>query len=801
MNRWTSALLTIIILLMFGVLHSSNAEAIDVRSGQSTIPLTPRTIVFDAAGRLSPSDAAKQLANPGAEVETGTYSHGYLSGALWARIVLDVSEDAAGRWYLSLELPNFDQLDVYRIPGSVAEITSPVRLFQLGDRVVAQTDIRMRFHLAPIDLSPGRTVLLVRGETASTMTLDLNLRRLDGALVTQEQAFFGLQMFYLGIGCVLFLGALALFAYTRQLIYAVYLVNLIAHTGIWLIVNGTGPGVLWPELARRFPFEVHALLGLSISGTMAFSAMFLATARVPRVVRISLWGMSIIGLLLCVACLVVPHSYAVWTNALVSQVALPVSAALVIPTAVALFYGEPAARPLLLTWIGLIAAIALGVLRNQGFVPSNTLTLTGPQLGSVFEMIVFAYMLVDRLGRLQRDKERLQSDALIAAREHETLLERRVAERTGELDAANSRLRTIINAAPFPLILVREADEHVLFVNRQATDLLGPTATLPNRPLDAGLFVDPSVRAGLLEALRRTGYVDGWEAELRAVDEHTFWTLVSLVRIQYDGEPVRVLAINDISPLKALEQDLRRTAEIEAAAARREREARRLQQQFVAMVSHEFRTPLSVIEWTAENAALQEPTIRPRADKIRASVKHLLRMIDSCLIDERVEGGRIHLQRQEIDLRDLVDDLAESLQSAARDHQLETVMPDGPLAASVDPRLIEIALSNLIENALKYAPAGTAVRIGGVEAEGFVRIWVDDAGPGLPQEERERVFERYYRVGNASGIGGSGLGLHVVREILKAHGGTAGCETSPMGGARFILQLPSAPHRSEGDSA
>jgi len=658
---WTVRAVGAVLLAAAAIMCASLAQAepvVPVTQGAESVPLVPRTVVVDPDGTLTPGVALERLTRPDAPVDTAVYSRGYIPDTLWSRIVLDVDPAAAGRWYLSLELPNFDRLDVFEVPAGGA----PEPFVMLGDRIPEPTTFRTRYHIAPIDLPAGRTVLLVKGRTGSTMTLDLKLRKLEPLLV-EDHAFFALQTFYFGVVAVLGLSAIGLFAYTRQLIHLLYILNLVAHSGIWLLLNGSGPGYLWPELAPMVPFDSHFMSAVSIFATFAFAAVFLSTHRVPRLIRAVLWFGAGFGLVLAAICLVVPEHLTYRSNALVSQLLLPMSALLVAPTGIALFYGEPSARPLMLTWFGFIVAIIVGTLRDQGVIPSNTLTLASPQLASVFEMIVFAYMLLERLGRVQREKEQLQQRALVAAREQEVVLERRVAERTAELD------RAVV----------------------------------------------------------------------------------------------------------------------------REREARRLQQQFVAMVSHEFRTPLAIVDATARNFATGDPEDHARLDKIQTAVRRLSRMIDTCLVDERVQGGRLQLHLENIELCEIVEDVVDMLQVASADRRFALDLPDGPVMANADLRLMVVVVSNVIENAVKYSPEGSTVGVAIDATPAATEIVVADEGPGVAEEDRERIFDRYVRAANAAHITGAGLGLYLVRSILEVHGGSVRCRAGPAGGSQFVISLPPCP--------
>ncbi|WP_420562285.1 ATP-binding protein [Thalassobaculum sp.] len=631
---------------------------VSVDGARTTVPLLPRAELVDPDGSLTPAEAAQRLRAPDAEIRTRNISRDFTKDVLWARVTLDVAPAAAGRWYFSLELPNFDRLQVFALPAGGGP---PVPLFDLGDMVPRVTEIRSRFHLAPLALPVGTTALLLRGETTSTMTLDVNLRKL-GPLQEEEKDFYALQLFYLGIATVLGLGALGLFAHTRQWIYLIYVVNLVAHCMVWLLINGTGPGYLWPDLAQTLHLTPQVFVAVTIFGTSAIAYHFLASARLPEIARQVLYAFTVFNLALSAIGVVLPASGTIWYALLVSNLVLPAGAILLTVTAIALIRGDRTALALMLTWVALIAAVGLSFLRNIGLVPNNTLTLTGPQLGSVVEMIVFAYMLVRRFGRLQAEKEQVQREALEAARLHRAELEQRVADRTAELD----------------------------------------------------------------EAIRR------------------------------------------------------------------ERDARRLQQQFVAMVSHDFRTPLAIVDATAQNFATRAPEDLERLEKIRTATGRLRRMVDACLVDERVADGQIQLQPRDVDLSGLVDSLVELMRPAADGRRVVVTVPDDPVMASVDPGLLEMAVSNILENAFKYAPKGSTVEVAVAATPEGAEIAIADEGPGVPEQEREEIFARHYRSTNAAGIGGLGIGLHLVRTIVEAHSGSVACSSTPAGGSRFTIRLPAA---------
>ena len=760
-----------------------------VDGSNSDVSVLPRAWMLAKDGEFTPSEAAARLTMPGAQVETVVRSHGYVLDVMWARTTLDVAEQGVGRWYLTLEVPNFDLLDVYRLDPSGS--AAPELLFTLGDRTPPVSDIASRFHVAPMDLKAGRLDLLFRAQTTGSMTLDLSLREIT-ALLQEEQPFVSLQTFYLGILVALLLASLVTLVFSHERIYAIYALALVSQAIYWMLVLGTGPGHLWPELAGRLPLDPLMFIPAALAALILFARSFLDDPRMPPAILRAMTVMAFVALCLPVAKLLTPWPYDVYVNMTSSGVLLPSVAALFIPSIIGLFRGVPASRPLCFAWGALSMAATVGFLRDHGLITSSFWVMASPQLGSLAEMLVFGYMLMARWARAQGEKEAIQRQALLAAREQETVLERRVADRTAELNASNALLRLVVGAAPFPLTLSDTADDIVMFANRRAVAFLAPPGgNLLGEPIP-NAFLRASDRHAAFDELDRAGAVIEREVEFRSADGEVRWVLLSMLPLVLDGKKIRLTAFNDVTRMKTLEQELRDTAELEAWAADRERAARYLQQQFVAMISHEFRTPLAAIDGAVQNLELSDDRSRVRLDRIRAAVSRLLRMIDICLTDARIQDGELALESEEQDLAALMHEVARPFSpgEGAGEGRVVIRPPAAPLLAEVDEGLIQIALTNLIDNAMKYSPKEAQVIVEGRVSATQIGLAVSDAGPGIPEAERERVFEKYYRAANISGLPGAGLGLHLVRMIMQSHGGNVSYDPVTPTGSRFTLWFP-----------
>jgi two-component system sensor histidine kinase KdpD len=159
----------------------------------------------------------------------------------------------------------------------------------------------------------------------------------------------------------------------------------------------------------------------------------------------------------------------------------------------------------------------------------------------------------------------------------------------------------------------------------------------------------------------------------------------------------------------------------------------------------------------------------------------------------RIEGGALRLQRDWYDLGELVREVAARLRPVLNGRGVELAIPEGLPPVSIDYLLVDQVVTNLIENAAKYTPPGSPIRVS-VERKGDpVRVAVAEHGPGNPADKRERIFDKFYRLQSKPGIRGSGLGLAVSRGLVEAHGGRIWAEDNPGGGARFVFELPIEP--------
>lgn len=263
----------------------------------------------------------------------------------------------------------------------------------------------------------------------------------------------------------------------------------------------------------------------------------------------------------------------------------------------------------------------------------------------------------------------------------------------------------------------------------------------------------------------------------------------------------------DISDRKALEIELarhrdhleemvgERTRQLERALDK-ERELNGLQRQFVSMVSHEFRTPLAIIDGTIQRLVRKPDKVTAKrigemGKKIRGSVARLIGLIESVLDAAHLEEGRIKYQPDACAIRDILLDLRNTYQEAYPEHRIDLDADDLPAQITADERLLRQIFSNLVSNAVKYSPDGSVVEIRGRCADdGTFRVDVQDNGVGIPEAERSRLFERFFRASTSTGITGTGIGLHLTQYFVQLHQGAIDMESIEGEGSTFTVQLP-----------
>ena len=320
-------------------------------------------------------------------------------------------------------------------------------------------------------------------------------------------------------------------------------------------------------------------------------------------------------------------------------------------------------------------------------------------------------------------------------------------------------------------VLVVDRQGRLQLVNRAAQDMLRVDAAATSRSY-LEVIRHPDVAAQLTRALRGDE-VGSQEVSLARDPGRTF--MARAAPVSGTGGGGAVLVLHDITDLRRADQ---------------------IRRDFVANVSHELRTPLTAIRGYVE-ALLDDPADADSTHKfLEIIARHTTRMerlVKDLLRLARLDARQEALEMARCDMRQIFSGVIADLSPAieAKGQRVAIEVPVEAAQVDGDPAKLHDIVRNLVENAVNYSPDGADVRLAAARVNGVHTITVADSGPGIPQEDLGRVFERFYRVDKSrSRPGGTGLGLAIVKHLVELHGGEARAENAAAGGAVFTVSLP-----------
>jgi signal transduction histidine kinase/CheY-like chemotaxis protein len=388
----------------------------------------------------------------------------------------------------------------------------------------------------------------------------------------------------------------------------------------------------------------------------------------------------------------------------------------------------------------------------------------------------------------------LQSDELKA---HQLILERRVDINRALLDASVDGIRLVDLEGR--TLLANSVIEHLL------RDLFGipKGATLQQGAAMASRLTDPTSYLATMRAIAADPECATQDSFELSKGGRAFERRTGPVR-DAAGELIgRIIVLREITAEREAER-LKAKAERLTSEIAGERDTAQLKSELVATVSHELRTPLTSVLGFAElmlHHDLDADTRRSYLETIHSEALRLTRLIDDFLDLEKIEAGRFTIALEPFDLTELLQHEVELFATPSASHRLEFATPDAPLAIVGDRIRIGQVISNLLSNAIKYSPAGGTVTITATPQDGFARVCVTDDGVGIPADQQAGVFTKFFRVDSTDTreIGGTGLGLALCQEIVTAHSGRIGFESTEGEGSTFWFEVPTALRADEAD--
>jgi signal transduction histidine kinase len=226
-----------------------------------------------------------------------------------------------------------------------------------------------------------------------------------------------------------------------------------------------------------------------------------------------------------------------------------------------------------------------------------------------------------------------------------------------------------------------------------------------------------------------------------------------------------------------------------------ERHINELQRQFVTMTSHEFRTPLAIIDGAAQRLQRRKDDIasgfvEEKAGLIRGAVSRMVDLMESFLSAGRIEHGNMTYEFRPCSLREVVERCVVRQQSITATHRFHLELTNLPPVVIADTAAIEQVFTNLVSNAVKYAPVSPDIYITGYSEGGSACVRVTDTGVGIDADDLPKMFQRYFRARSSTGIAGTGIGLNLVKQIVEAHNGNIALESQKGKGSTFTVTLP-----------
>jgi two-component system phosphate regulon sensor histidine kinase PhoR len=371
------------------------------------------------------------------------------------------------------------------------------------------------------------------------------------------------------------------------------------------------------------------------------------------------------------------------------------------------------------------------------------------------------------------DTEDELTDLARALNETAAHLNRTIRTLTGERNQSSAILRSMIEG-----VAVIDSKERVVFCNRAFAEILNIDAAR----CEGRSLVELVRQADLLDLARRAlTSADSLQGSLiiGTVMPRSFAVTATPVKALEPAANGAVIVLHDITELRRLE---------------------RVRQDFVANVSHEFKTPLTAIQGFAETllggALEDEKNNRRFLAIIRDHAARLGRLTDDLLKLARIEAGKLEVQYQPVSVAELVEGCAATtlFKASRRNIALNLSYPPELPAIRGDAGLLREVLQNLLDNAVQYTSPGGRVDLSAATRDHEAVITVADTGIGIPLADQERIFERFYRVDAARSreVGGTGLGLSIAKHIVEAHGGRLWVESTVGAGSQFHFSIPLA---------
>ncbi len=707
---------------------------------------------------------------PVAQGSTST-NFGATDSAIWLKIELQTETAAPTRWMLEVDNAPMDRLDVYlsRADGSFDHQVG-------GDSLpFDQRSVQHHNHVKSLDLAPGSTsTLYLRVASQGVVMVPTTLWQ-PAALWQEDQKTYSVFSLYLGLLIGLLLYNLLLFVSVRDPAYLLY-ASMVACIGLGVAsANGLAAQFLWPQSDwwnNRAPIVFQ-------TGSGAFSILFVRSylasrTSMPRMDKcllalVALWVFSF------AASLALPYKVG---RDLLAVLSLAGVLAVVVTTVLSIRRRRPGAKYFGLAWATFLTSVVVQVLHNSGLIPSSPVSANAIEIGSSFEMILLSLALADRINVARREKD----IALVQVSTEQATVH--------ALQQLQQRYRSVIEHVAEGMVVLQ--NQRIVFVNFRATEILEATkASIIEDGVMQQIHADD--RPLLIERLhqRLAGQpIDArCQVRLELPDKATKWLEFGDNLVPWDGGKGLLIFFLDVTERHAAELETR-------AALDRQQELNDLRSRFVAMTSHEFRTPLAAILSAQDLLKMYGDRI-PESEKlellglIESGVKRMTSMLERVLLLGQAEANMLEFKPAKLNLETLCQDLVAEAKNQHQGSSCQLTLDFRGSAGddAFDEKLLRHIFSNLLSNAIKYSPDGGEVRMT-VYAQDVQTVFeVCDQGIGIPPGEADALFTSFHRASNVGAIPGTGLGLAITKQSVDLHGGSIAVCSNAGKGSCFTVRL------------
>lgn len=363
-----------------------------------------------------------------------------------------------------------------------------------------------------------------------------------------------------------------------------------------------------------------------------------------------------------------------------------------------------------------------------------------------------------------------------------------ITERTRALQRSEERYRQVVENAYEGIVVTQEG--YVKFANARAAELSGRTlAEVYSTPFPQMIHPEDRQRVyeNYLKRMRGEPTENHYDFRVLSPAGEARWVTISAVAIEWEGRPATLNFFTDAAERKRAEEDMRRALE-------KERELSELKTSFVALASHEFKSPIATILSSVElledfGGKLPAAQRAEVIGLVKGALRRMTDMLDQVLLIGRAEAQGLVFQPRPLDAAAFCAEVIAEARRAASGASIAFRQRGAAGRRQLDESLLRHALGNLLSNAIKYS-RGKPVALELEADDGMLRFRVSDQGIGIPDEDRARLFSTFHRGANALELEGTGLGLAIVKHCVERHGGTVAVESELGRGTTFTVSVP-----------